>query len=157
MLPRDTAIWGELLGNGALQNSFSFSNGRIKAAVQNVGAAASQEKILLATALPEERSAWSPVKYAQVHLPFPGKGTGGMPEQWRSWRHLLQPYTSVLSNFTMEEPVPARLQCWSPITTASQHSRGELLSGRQNSICLNCQCFTELVTHQAGGQEEMAF
>ena len=44
-----------------------------------------------------------------------------------------------------------------PFTAASQHSRRELLSGRQNNIRLNCHCFTELVTHQAGVQEEMAF
>lgn len=92
-------------------------------------------------------------QYSHI-LPFLGKGT------IRAVEEMMLPAAALCKsshNLTSEKAVPTLSQCWIPITVASQHSRQELLSRRQNNICLNCQRFTELVTQQAGVQGEMAF
>lgn len=89
--------------------------------------------------------------------PIPGEGDWGNIRAMEEMKLPVATLHKRSHNFTSEQSVPTLSQCWIPITAASQHSRQELLSRRQNNICLNCQRFTELVTQQAAVQGEMAF
>lgn len=91
-------------------------------------------------------------------LPFLGKGTGGISEQWRRWSCLLLPCTNAHTVSPLRSLCPLSHSAGFPsLLPQSTPDRSCSPGGRQNNTCLICQRFTEPVTPQAGVQGEMAF